>query len=142
MVIAAGATLDPVQLLLTQAGIGGIFIALILMGYFWAKPSVMREFAKSDQKALEDKALIESLLETQKQVIPLLIEVDRQVIPLLHEVRTLLQEFRREWEWRERTGRVQEEASRRPSREYGDRPGSGRSERPGPDDHQEGEKRS
>jgi len=133
MVLAEGTSLDPVQLLLINAGTAGVVVVLILMGWLWAKPSVTREFEKSDKQKAEDKALIEALLSTQKETIPLLIEIDKRVIPmmeattlLLRRVEGLLERVEREWEWRERTGRVQQEESpRRPSRDYGDRPGGG-----------------
>ena len=150
MVLAAGTSLDPVQLLLINAGTAGVVVVLLLMGWLWAKPSVTREFEKSDAKAKEDKALIETLLATQKEVIPLLIEVDKRVVPLMEatqdlmrRMETLLERIEREWDWRERRGRVQEEtpydrgAERNPR--FGDRGGS--RESPGSGDNPPGESR-
>lgn len=116
MILAAGATLDPLQLLLINAGTAGVVVVLLLMGWLWAKPSVEREFNKADTKDTQQQALIDSLLQGQKEVLPLLTEVDKRLIPLMENtqalirrVETLLDRIEREWEWRERRGRAQEE---------------------------------
>lgn len=148
MLLAAETSLDPIQLLLINAGTAGVVVVLILVGWLWAKPSVTREFEKSDRKAAEDKALIDSLLAAQRETIPLLIEIDKRVVPmmeatssLLKRVETLLEKVEREWEWRERSGRVQEEAPGAARRGYGDRARGGSREDAGSDDYREGEGR-
>lgn len=140
-------TLDPIQLLITQAGIAGVFIALILIGWLWPKLAVMREFDRADAKDKQQQALIASLLEDQKDVLPLLMEVDKRLIPLLESTTALLKRMEglldrveREWEWRERRGRAAEETPYGGSgRDYGDRRGSGGREGSGPGDHPQGE---
>lgn len=143
MIVAEGATLDPIQLLLTQAGIAGVVIALMLLGYLWAKPSVMREFEKSDEKDKQQQALIESLLASQKDVLPLLVEVDKRLIPLmdatqimLRRVEALLDRVEREWEWRERRGRADETPPQRgrSERDFEDRSRGGFGQGPSPRD--------
>lgn len=149
MLIAEGATLDPLQLLLVNAGSAGVVVVLILVGWLWAKPSVEREFKKSDDKDAQQQALIATMLSDQKEVIPLLLEVDKRVVPLmeatqelLRRVEILLDRMEREWEWRERRGRVQEEASpSRQRRDFEDR-GRGRGgEGSGAGDYPSGEDR-
>lgn len=145
MVIAAGATLDPVQLLITQLGVGGIVIAIIILGYLWPKYAVMREFAQADERIKQMQALIDSLLASQKDVLPLLVEVDKRLIPLmdatqnmLKRVEALLDRVEREWEWRERRSRAvpEEGPGRGAGRDYEDRSrsgsgeGAGRGDRP------------
>jgi hypothetical protein len=139
VIIAAGATLDPVQLLITQLGVGGIVIAIIILGYLWPKYAVMREFAQADERIKQMQALIDTLLASQKDVLPLLMEVDKRLIPmmdntqgLLKRMETLLDRVEREWEWRERRGRgIPEEApGRRGGGDYEDRRGGGVGEGP------------
>jgi hypothetical protein len=150
MVLAAGASLDPIQLLLINAGTAGVVVVLILVGWLWAKPSVEREFEKSDTKDKQQQALIDSLLTSQKEVLPLLMEVDKRLIPLMEttqqmmkRVEGLLDRVEREWEWRERRGRVQEEPPRdRSRRDPEDRGRGGSGQGPGPGDYPEGEGRS
>jgi hypothetical protein len=149
MVLAAGASLDPIQLLLVNAGTAGVVVVLILVGWLWAKPSVIREFEKADAKAKEDKALIESLLASQKEVIPLLIEVDKRVVPLMESTQALLKRVEglidraeRDWEYRERRGRVSEETTYGGTRrDLGDRDRGGLREGPGSGDYRPGEER-
>lgn len=149
MVLAAGASLDPIQLLLINAGTAGVVVVLILVGWLWAKPSVIREFEKADKKAAEDKVLIDGLLASQREVIPLLIEVDKRVVPLmestqamLKRVEGLLDRVERDSEWRERRGRVQEETAYGSSRrDVGDRDRGSSREGTSPSDHPEGEDR-
>jgi hypothetical protein len=149
MILAAGATLDPIQLLLINAGTAGVVVVLILVGWLWAKPSVEREFKKSDDKDAQQQVLISSMLADQKEVIPLLLEVDKRVVPLmentqimLKRVEALLDRMEREWDWRERRGRVQEEASRdRSGRDLEDRGRGGGGEGTGTGDYQSGETR-
>lgn len=147
--IASGATLDPLQLLLINAGTAGVVVVLVLLGWLWAKPSVEREFKKADEKDAQQQALIATMLADQKEVIPLLLEVDKHVVPLmeatqvmLRRVETLLDRMEREWDWRERRGRVQEAPSGYgPGRDYGDRGGGGGGEGSGSVDHPPGETR-
>lgn len=147
--IAEGATLDPIQLLLTNTGTIGIFFVLGMLGYIWLKPSVEREFKKADEKDSQQQALINTMLADQKEVIPLLLEVDKHVVPLmeatqvmLKRVEVLLDRMEREWEWRERRGRVSEAPSGYgPGRDYDDRRGGGGGEGPGPGDYPPGEAR-
>lgn len=147
--IADGATLDPLQLLLINAGQAGVVVVLLLMGYLWAKPSVEREFDKSDTKDKQQQALIDSLLTSQKEVLPLLTEVDKRLIPLmegtqaqLKRMEALLDRIEREWDWRERRGRVEEAPPRGVRRDYEDRGGGGGREGPGSGDYPPGETRS
>jgi hypothetical protein len=119
------------------------------MGWLWAKPSVIREFAKSDERDKEKQALIDTLLAGQKEVLPLLMEVDKRLIPLMEGMQNaltrtaaLLDRVEREWEWRERRTRVSEEqATGRFSRDFEDRGRGGEREGPGPGDHPPGEER-
>jgi hypothetical protein len=143
MILAEGATLDPLQLLLVNAGTAGVVVVLILVGWLWAKPSVEREFKKADDKDSEQKALIASMMADQKEVIPLLLEVDKKVVPmmettqaLLKRVEALLDRMEREWDWRERRGRVQETPPRdRPGRDYDDSGGGGGTQGSSAGDH-------
>lgn len=147
MMLASGATIDPLQLLLINAGTAGVVVVLILVGWLWAKPSVEREFKKADDKDSQQQALIATMLADQKEVIPLLLDVEKHVVPLmeatqvmLRRVETLLDRVEREWEWRERRGRVEEETSRsRSRRDYDDRRRGGGGEGSGPVDHSSGE---
>jgi hypothetical protein len=151
MVLAAGASLDPLQLLLINAGTAGVVVVLILVGWLWAKPSVEREFAKADKKATEDKVLIDQLLAGQKEVIPLLIEVDKRIVPLMESTQTMLRRvearldlIEREWDRRERRGRVSEETTYGRGAERDPRDsdrGRGR-EGSSPIDYREGEERT
>lgn len=142
MILAEGATLDPIQLLITQLGVGGIVIALLILGFLWTKPSIMREFQKSDERDEQKQALIDSLLASQRDVLPLLVEVDKRLIPLmdatqsmLKRVEALLDRVEREWDWRERRGRAEETSSPPPRggrrRDYEDGGRGGFSESPG-----------
>lgn len=150
MIIAAGASLDPLQLLLINAGTAGVVVVLLLMGWLWAKPSVDREFNKADTKDTQQQALIDSLLTSQKEVLPLLTEVDRRLIPLmegtqqsLKRMEGLLDRIEREWEWRERRSRNEETpGSNRGFRrdDEGSR-GGGEYQSAGPGDHPSGEDR-
>lgn len=154
--IAAGATLDPLQLLLINAGTAGVVVVLVLLGWLWAKPSVEREFKKADEKDTQQQALINTMLADQKEVIPLLLEVDKHVVPLmeatqvmmtatqmmLKRVEALFDRMEREWDWRERRGRVSEAPSGYgPGRDYDDRGRGGGGEGPGPGDNPPGETR-
>lgn len=149
MVLAAGASLDPIQLLLVNAGTAGVVVVLILVGWLWAKPSVEREFSKSDETVRKQQVLIESLLTQQKEVLPLLTEVDKRLIPLMEATQSLLKRMEglldrieREWEWRERRGRAEEAPpTRRFSRDDENRGGGGERQGPGPGDYPSGEDR-
>lgn len=133
MILAAGATIDPLQLLLINAGTAGVVVVLLLLGWLWAKPSVTREFEKSDEKDKQQQALIETLLASQREILPLLTEVDKRLIPLmegtqavLKRMEGLLDRIEREWEWRERRGRAEEAPpSRGVRRDYEDGGGGG-----------------
>lgn len=145
MILADGATLDPLQLLLINAGQAGVVVVLLLMGWLWAKPSVEREFDKSDAKDRQQQALIDSLLSGQQEVLPLLTEVDKRLIPLMEGMQAslkrtegLLDRVEREWEWRERRGRVEEAPSRGIRRDYEDGGGGGGREGPGAGDYPPG----
>ena len=149
MILAEGATLDPLQLLLINAGTAGVVVVLLLMGWLWAKPSVEREFNKADTKDVQQQALIDSLLTSQKEVIPLLGDVDKRLIPLmegtqvsLKRMEGLLDRIEREWEWRERRGRSEETPPNRGfRRDDENRRGSGEYQGAGPGDHPSGEER-
>jgi hypothetical protein len=125
-------TTDPLQLLLVNAGVSGVVVVLIIVGWLWAKPSVTREFEKADAADRQKQALIDTLLAVyHSEVLPTLTDVDKRLIPLLEETQkalnrtvVLLDRQEREWDWRERRGRVEEEA---PSRRLGgDAQGGGR----------------
>ena len=149
MILAEGATLDPVQLLLINAGTAGVVVVLLLVGWLWAKPSVEREFSKADTKDQQQQALIDSLLQGQREVLPLLTEVDKRLIPLMETTQALLRRMEglldrieREWEWRERRGRVEEAPPTRGfGRDHEDRGGGGFREGPGAGDYPPGETR-
>jgi hypothetical protein len=143
-VIAAETTLDPIQLIITQAGVAGAVVVLMIFGILWAKPSVMREFDKADAKDRQQQALIDTMLAVYHQeVLPTLADVDKRLVPVLEttqkvlqRVEALLDRMEREWDWRERRGRAEEESSdRRSGRDsQGDyRGGSRQGQRPGGD---------
>lgn len=150
MILAEGATLDPVQLLLINAGTAGVVVVLILVGWLWAKPSVEREFNKSDETIKQQQGLIDSLLQGQREVLPLLTEVDKRLIPLMEATQAmlkrmegLLDRIEREWDWRERRGRAAEaQPTRGVGRDYEDSGRGGLSEGTGPIDYPPGETRS
>jgi hypothetical protein len=151
-VIADTTTLDPTQLLITQAGVAGAVVVMMIFGILWAKPSVTREFEKADNQAKQQQALIDTLLAVYHgEVLPTLTDIDKRLIPLLEEtqktlgrVESLLDRQEREWDWRERRGRAEEEASRSRSRrdhEDRDRSGSGEGQRPAADPANQGRSR-
>jgi len=119
-VIVANASLDPTQLLLTQTGVAGTMVVLMIFGILWAKPSVMRDFQNADDQAKQQQALIDTMLAVyHSEVLPTLADIDKRLIPLLEETQralnrtvTLLDRQEREWDWRERRSRVEEEAPR------------------------------
>jgi hypothetical protein len=90
MILAAAA--DPTQLI--QFGVLGIILALILVGWLWAKPSVDRLIEDKERAEAQRDALVEVY---QSDVIPALKDwndrVDRitsEVVPVLTEVKALL----------------------------------------------------
>jgi hypothetical protein len=145
---AEEATIDPLQLLMVNAGVAGVVVVLILVGWLWAKPSVTREFDKSDERAKQQQVLLDTLLaDYRTSLLPALLEVDKRVVPLmesttvvLKRIEVLLDRVEREWDWRERRGREEETRFRRGGSDAGgDRGGGG--EGPGAGDHPEGENR-
>jgi hypothetical protein len=146
VILGAGASLDPIQLLLINAGTAGVVVVLILVGWLWAKPSVVREFEKADAQHAQDKALLDTLLaDYRTSVLPTLMDVDKRVIPLLESTSLLLQRVeglldRIEREWERRDDREGPEA-RRTSRPYQDRRRGGAGEESGSGDYPPGEDR-
>jgi hypothetical protein len=149
LIVAAGASLDPLQLLMVNAGVAGVVVVLILVGWLWAKPSVTREFEKADERDKQKQVLLDTLLaDYRTSLLPALLEVDQRVVPLmesttavLKRIEVLLDRVEREWDWRERRSR-EEETRFRPGGAYeGGRGGGGR-QGPGPIDHPPGEERS
>lgn len=84
-------TLDPIQLILTQAGVAGAVVVLMLVGWLWPKMAVQREFQRADDRDKQQQALIDTMLAVyHKEVLPTLAEIDKRLVPLLEDVSDLL----------------------------------------------------
>jgi len=90
-VLGTETTLDPIQLILTQAGVAGAVVVLLIFGVLWAKPSVQREFQRADDRDKQQQALIDTMLAVyHKEVLPTLAEIDKRLVPLLEDVSDVL----------------------------------------------------
>lgn len=149
MILAEGATIDPLQLLMVNAGVAGVVVVLILVGWLWAKPSVTREFEKSDERDKQKQLLLDTLLaDYRNSLLPALLEVDKKVVPLmesttamLKRVELLLDRIEREWDRLDRRGREASEGGIGRGRTYEDGGRGSERQSPGAGDYPTGEDR-
>lgn len=130
MVLAEATSLDPFQLLITQAGIAGIMLVLLMTGQLYTGKSVQRERdlaeaqlarqeAERTRVELESarrQAMIDTLLAIYHgEILPTLADYEKKLAPALANVVEVV----RKMEWiigeYERRGRGAEENSWRPT---------------------------
>lgn len=113
---------DPYQVLITNAGVVGVVLVLILFGILHTKPAVDRERVLADQARARDEtelvrrqALIDTLLAVyHHEVLPTLGDYEKRLAPLLERVELLVKHCEQELRIFERSGHAPPENLPRP----------------------------